>query len=202
MGPLQLEVEEKITGMLNLSRASRIFSFAHAPDVANPRLAKIASPFVVNNFDEVWGGTPIGHLPYDAQKQLVRQVCTTIKPATVAEVARKVSSLRKRIEGDHVVWADHVRSMLEAVEEELVSVLVGGLPAVIASSGFVDLIDGIGFSTDVLEWVLSLVVKGLTEAKAAESYQALVGSVLLREVCALLYVSPPFLRAPCFRPPY
>jgi len=124
----------------------------------------------------------VGNLPYDAQKQLVRQVCGTVKPQTVAEVARKVSSLRKRIEGDQAVWADHVRSMVEAVEEELVTVLAAGLPAVIASSGFVDLIDGVGFSTDVLEWLLSLVVKGLTEGKAAESYQALVGSVLLREV--------------------
>ncbi|GAA6020885.1 hypothetical protein JCM10207_003176 [Rhodosporidiobolus poonsookiae] len=181
MSSLQAEIETKIVGMLNLARAPRIFAFAHAADVGQPRLAKAALPLVLDRFEETWAGPCIGHLPYDVQKQLVRHICAAIKPDTVAKVARKVSSLRKRMDGDRSVWADHVRSMLEAIEEELVAVLAADLSATIASTGFVDLIDGVGFSTDVLEWILTLVVKGLVETKAAEAYQALVGSVLLRE---------------------
>ncbi|GAA5919850.1 hypothetical protein JCM6882_008340 [Rhodosporidiobolus microsporus] len=181
MSSLQSEVEDKITGMLSLSRAARIFSFAHAADVNNPRLAAAALPLVLDRFEEVWAGSPIGHLPYGVQKQLVRQVCAAVQPDTVVKVAKKVSTLRSRVETERAVWVDHIRSMLDAVEEELVAVLASDLPATIASAGFVDLIDGVGFSTDVLEWLLTLVVKGLTEAKAPESYQGLVGSVLLRE---------------------
>ncbi|GAA6043805.1 hypothetical protein JCM8097_007719 [Rhodosporidiobolus ruineniae] len=183
---LQEEIEDKMTGMLNLPRAARIFAFAHAPDVSSTSLAKVALPHVLDRFEEVWASPAVGHLPYDVQKQLVRHVCGAIRPDTVAKVARKVAGLRNRLDSDQSVWADHVRSMLEAIEEELVAVLATGLPAVIASPGFVDLIDGVGFSTDVLEWLLGLVVRGLTEAKAAESYQALVGSVLLREARVLV----------------
>ncbi|BGP15611.1 hypothetical protein JCM10213_004131 [Rhodosporidiobolus nylandii] len=182
MSALQNEIEQKIIGsMLNLSRAARVFAFAHAADVSSSALAKAALPLVLDHFEETWASPPIGLLPYEAQKNLVRQVCAAVKPDTLAKAARKVASLRKRIEMEKAVWADHVRSMLEAIEEELVAVLAMGLPKTVASAGFVDLIDGVGFSTDVLEWLLTLVVKGLTEAKAPESYQVLVGSVLLRE---------------------
>ncbi|GAA5845097.1 hypothetical protein JCM11251_000008 [Rhodosporidiobolus azoricus] len=181
MTALQAEVEEKIIDMLSVARAARILSFAHAVDVSNARLARSTLPLVIDHFENVWAGPPIGHLPYEVQKQLVRQVCSAVQPATFVKTAKKVNALRKRIEADRAVWADHVRSMVDAIEEELVAVLASRLPETIASSGFVDLIDGVGFSTDVLEWLLTLIVKGLTESKAAESYQVLVGSVLLRE---------------------
>lgn len=179
---LQEEVELKIEEMANLQRAARIFSFAHAPDVNCPRLARVVEPWVVDKFGDVWAGAHIGNLDYDVQKKLVRDVCSKIKPDSITSIAKMTLSLRKRLELEKAMWAEHVVAMLGAIEDELVSVLSRHLSAVVHSPGFVDLVDGVGFSADVLEWMLELIVRGLREAKAPEAYQALVGSVLLREV--------------------
>ena len=116
------------------------------------------------------------------QKQLVADVCATINPVSLTAVAKSAFVLRKRIKLEKAPWAEHVRSMVEAIEDRLRDMLGKSLKEIVVSPSFVDLIDGVGFSTDVLEWLLELVVGGLTEAKAPEAYEALVGSVLLREV--------------------
>ncbi|GAA5821747.1 hypothetical protein JCM3770_003160 [Rhodotorula araucariae] len=182
LATLQSAIEAKVLAQLNLARAPRILAFAHAPDVNSLHLADAATLLVTAHFDTAWTATPhVGNLPYEVQKALVRSVCNSIAPSAVASTARQVARSRRQIEAERAAWAEHVRGMLDGVEEALVGVLAAHLPEVVASSGFVDLIDGVGFSTDVLEWLLTLVVKGLKEAKAPEAYQALVGSVLLRE---------------------
>ncbi|GAA5903440.1 hypothetical protein JCM5296_006254 [Sporobolomyces johnsonii] len=186
MSALQDEIESKVSAMLTPQRAPRIFSFGHAPDVNSPALAKLALPLVLEHFDEMWATPYIGNLEYDPQDQLVKQLRARIAPKTVARLARQTSSLRKRIELERAGWARNVEAMVDAVEEKLVTVLAEGLPEIVVSPGFIDLIDGVGFSTDVLEWILALVVKGLREEKAPTAYQALVGSVLLREARILV----------------
>ena len=183
LSTLQSAIEYKVLGQLNPARAARVLAFAHAPDVNCARLANAARPLVVEHFDSAWTTTPhVGHLEYDVQKALVRGVCDRVKPRTAAEAASRVARARRQLEAERATWADHVRGMLDGVEEALLSVIAQSLPEVVASSGFVDLTEGVGFSTDVLEWLLTLVVKGLREGKAPRAYQALVGSVLLREV--------------------
>ncbi|GAA5997719.1 uncharacterized protein JCM10292_006766 [Rhodotorula paludigena] len=182
MDGLQSDIEDRILDMLTPQRAARILDFAHSPDVSSERLIAAAAPLVAEHFHEAWCATPhVGNLPYEAQKALVRRVCDAVSPAKLAHVATRLSKARRRLEPERAPWAEHVRSMLDAVEETLVRVLGRDLPGVVASDGFVDLINGVGFSCDVLEWLLSLVVKGLTEASAPRAYQALVGTVLLRE---------------------
>ncbi|GAA5967666.1 hypothetical protein JCM21900_006735 [Sporobolomyces salmonicolor] len=181
MSALQDEIESKVAAMLTPQRAPRIFSFSHAHDVNSQALAKLALPLVLDHFDEMWATPYIGNLEYDPQDQLVKQLRARIAPNTVARLARQTSSLRKRIELERAGWARNVEAMVDAVEEKLVAILAEGLPEIVVSPGFIDLIDGVGFSTDVLEWILTLVVKGLREEKAPTAYQAIVGSVLLRE---------------------
>ncbi|TNY23441.1 hypothetical protein DMC30DRAFT_347309 [Rhodotorula diobovata] len=182
LATLQSAIEAKALAQLNLARAPRILAFAHAPDVSSVRLAAAATPLVVEQFDTAWTATPhVGHLAYDVQKELVRRVCDRVQPARVADAASRVARARRQLEPERAPWTEHVRGMLDGVEEALLGALAQSLPEVVASRGFVDLIEGVGFSTDVLEWLLTLVVKGLREAKAPRAYQALVGSVLLRE---------------------
>ena len=196
LSTLQSAIEYKVLGQLNPARAARVLAFAHAPDVNCARLANAARPLVVEHFDSAWTTTPhVGHLEYDVQKALVRGVCDRVKPRTAADAASRVARARRQLEAERATWADHVRGMLDGVEEALLGVVAQSLPEVVASSGFVDLTEGVGFSTDVLEWLLTLVVKGLREGKAPRAYQALVGSVLLREV------RPPVSPAPFFLDP-
>lgn len=192
LATLQSAIEAKVLAQLNLARAPRILAFAHAPDVSSVRLAAAATPLVVEQFDTAWTATPhVGHLAYDVQKELVRRVCDRVQPARVADAASRVARARRQLEPERAPWTEHVRGMLDGIEEALLDALAQSLPEVAASRGFVDLIEGVGFSTDVLEWLLTLVVKGLREAKAPRAYQALVGSVLLREVRLLLFQCSP-----------
>ena len=71
--------------------------------------------------------------------------------------------------------------MTEGIEDRLIAFLSTRLNDVVRSEGFIDLVDGVGWSTDVVEWILEMVLKGLGEKNAALVYQELVGSVLLRE---------------------
>ncbi len=187
---LQDEVTDQIEGMVNLKRAARVYAFALAPDVNSQRLARAASKHVIDDFGETWAGPHVGNLEFEAQMKLIREVRARLGPATVVRTAKQALSLRKRTELERAGWASHVRAMVDAIEEDLVKVLAKSLPEVVVSKDFVGLIDGVGFSTDALEWILSLVVQGLNDANAAGSYQALVGSVLLREEGILMDVSP------------
>ncbi|KAI5475915.1 SNF7 family protein, charged multivesicular body protein 2A [Pseudohyphozyma bogoriensis] len=179
---LQEEVEAKIETMSNLARAARVYVFASAPDVNSQRLARSAEPFVVGRFNETWGCSQIGNLEYEVQRKLVKAVCEAISPESLVGIAKGCFTLRKKLELERAGWAVHVRSMLDAVDDRVKMQLGRNLKEVVISKGFVALVDGQGFSTDVLEWLVAdLVVGSLTEGKAAETYQTLVGSVLLRE---------------------
>ncbi|BGP24227.1 hypothetical protein JCM10295v2_003137 [Rhodotorula toruloides] len=180
LSTLQDELEGRICSTLTLQRAARVFAFARAPDVGSDRLATATMPYLVEHLDPTWVATPhVGEVDYDAQKRLVRAACDNVRPDNVASVAVQVAACRRKLAA--ASWAEHVRAMLEAIEAQLVDVLATNLDEVVRSVGFNDLVDGVGFNSDVLEWLLGLLVKGLTEAKAAQAYQVLVEKVLLRE---------------------
>jgi hypothetical protein len=182
LSALQDELEERIGSTLTVQRAARVFAFAHAPDVGSNRLATVAMPFLVERLDPTWVATPhISEVDYEAQKKLVRAACDNINPDNAAAVAVQVAACRRKLAASS--WAEHVLAMLEAVEAELVEILANNLGKVVCSASFNDLVDGVGFNSDVLEWLLGLLVRGLTEMHAAQAYQVLVEKVLRREVC-------------------
>jgi hypothetical protein len=191
MSTLQDELELKIVSMLTPQRAPRIHQFAHSPDVNSTVLSKSTLPIVVDHFDEMWATPYIGTLDYDPQMELVSKLRSMINPSSVAKISRQTRKLRKRIELERSAWARNVESMLEAIERKLVSIIANHLPETVASPGFIDLVDGVGFSSDVLEWLLLQVFdKEELQAKNAPlAYQSLVGSVLLREQGIMVDVS-------------
>jgi hypothetical protein len=139
----------------------------------------------------MWATPYIGTLDYDPQMELVSKLRSMINPSSVAKISRQTRKLRKRIELERSAWARNVESMLEAIERKLVSIIANHLPETVASPGFIDLVDGVGFSSDVLEWLLLQVFdKEELQAKNAPlAYQSLVGSVLLREQGIMVDVS-------------
>ncbi|WAQ82525.1 hypothetical protein PtA15_2A842 [Puccinia triticina] len=186
---LREEVEAKISDMCHnfrdtckscISRIGRVYAFALALDVASKRLEKAAEPFVVLQFGALWNKA-IGELHYEAQTHLVDLVCFSIDPNTVIGAIQGSKRLKDRLANERSDWADHLLAMLEPVDEQIGVVLQQKFPAVVTSKGFLDLLVGVGFSNDVLEKALVLMVQKLTDENAAETYQVLVGQVLLRE---------------------
>ncbi|MBW0497728.1 hypothetical protein O181_037443 [Austropuccinia psidii MF-1] len=186
---LREEVEAKISDMCHnfkdickacISRIGRVYAFALAPDVASKRLEKAAEPSVVKHFSLIWNQA-IGQLHYEAQARLVDLVRMTIDPNTVIDAIRGSKRLKDRLADERSDWSDHLLSMLEPIDETVGLILQQKFPAVVTSKGFLDLLVGFGFSNDILEKALVIMVEKLTQETAAETYQVLAGQVLLRE---------------------
>lgn len=186
---LQLEVEIKIERMMNLKRAARILHFALSPEVNCNNLQKAAAIVIKEHFGEIWNSPAIGTLEFHQQKSLVEDVCVRVSAGSVTAIAKDSFSLRKKLELESRKWAIHVGAMLDAIDERIKECLGTCVAQVVISAGFIDLIDGVGFSTDALAWLLELIVAAATEENAGIIYQALVGSVLLREEGILADVS-------------
>ncbi|POW18830.1 hypothetical protein PSHT_05375, partial [Puccinia striiformis] len=186
---LREEVEAKISEMCHnfkdtckscISRIGRVYAFSLALDVASKRLESATEPFVIQHLGTIWNKA-IGELHYEAQTHLVDLVCLSIDPNTVIGAIQGSKRLKDRLANERSDWADHLLSMLEPIDEQIGVVLQQKFPAVVTSKGFLDLLVGVGFSNDVLEKALILMVQRLTDDNAAETYQVLVGQVLLRE---------------------
>ncbi|EGG06777.1 uncharacterized protein MELLADRAFT_62956 [Melampsora larici-populina 98AG31] len=139
-----------------------------------------SEPFVVQYFGLIWNKA-IGELHYGAQTRIVDLVCSSIDPNTVIDAIRSSKRLKERLANERSDWSDHLLSMLEPIDEQIALVLQRKFPAVVTSKGFLDLLVGVGFSNDVLERALIILIAQLSEETAAETYQVLVGQVLLRE---------------------
>ncbi|GAA6062826.1 hypothetical protein JCM10212_002464 [Sporobolomyces blumeae] len=183
MSTLQDQLEARITTMSTPQRAPRIYQFACAPDVNSRHLSELSLTLIVDHFDDMWATPYIGTLDYEPQMELVSKVRDAIVPSTVAKISRQDRKIRKKMELERAGWARNVEAMLVAIEKQLVVVIANRLPEIVVSPSFISLVDGVGFSSDVLEWILLQVFdqEEMKERNAPAAYQALVGSVLLRE---------------------
>lgn len=163
-----------------VGRIGRVYAFSVAPDVQSKRLQEATRKPTVDAFGEVWC-KEIGELDYDRQTKLVELICTGIDPNTTVDVIRNSKRLKERIASERSQWADHLLSMLEPIDARVATVLRKKFPAVVTSKAFQDLLEGVGFSNDVLERLLNILTETLSEETAAETYQVLVGQVLLRD---------------------
>lgn len=163
-----------------VTRIGRVYCFSLAPDVESKRLQELTSKPTVEAFGEIWC-KDIGELDYERQTKLVELVCTGIDPNTTVDVIRNSKRLRERIGNERTQWADHLLSMLDPIDSRVATVLRKKFPAVVTSKAFQALLEGVGFSNDVLERLLTILTDNLAEDTAAETYQVLVGQVLLRD---------------------
>ncbi|GAA5982293.1 hypothetical protein JCM10908_004818 [Rhodotorula pacifica] len=180
---LQRESEEQLVAMLSTTRAARILAFARAADVRSGRLASHAMDYLVAHFDSAWSTSPhVGQLSYTDQTTLVSRVGECVTVHNVVSMSIRLATCKRALPHHSAPWVQHVRAMLDGVEERVVTTLQTDLAYVLRSTAFLHLIDGIGFNNDVLEWLLGLIIKGLDEANAPRAYQTLLSDVLRREV--------------------
>lgn len=180
---LQQEVEEQLVAMMSSTRAARILAFARADDVRSEELAAKAMEYLVERFDSSWTASPhVGELSYADQSALVQCVGDRVTAGNLVATSVRLAACRRALPHYSTLWVEHVRAMLEGVEDSFVAVLKADLAHVVRTTAFLHLIDGVGFNNDVLEWLLSLVIRGLDEEGAPRAYQVLLTDVLYREV--------------------
>ncbi|GAA5876720.1 hypothetical protein JCM3774_005926 [Rhodotorula dairenensis] len=179
---LQEEVEEQLVAMMSNTRAARILAFARAADVRSESLASKAMDYLVDHFDTSWTASAhVGQLSYADQTALVQRVGDRVTAANVVATSIRLASCKRALPPRTSPWVEHVRAMIEGVEDRLVVALKTDVRQVVRTPAFLGLIDGVGFNNDVLEWLLSLVIRGLDEKSAPRAYQSLLFDVVRRE---------------------
>lgn len=162
------------------TRSTRLFAFAAEPDVNSTKLQAASRPTLITHFGEVWG-REVGELPYSVQKEIIVDLCSSTTASNAAHSLAGLWQVRERVGRERAAWADHLRSMLLPLEDRLRYLLRTQFADVAQSRPFVDLLEGVGFSSDVLERLLKMLLDSLVEKSAATTYEVLVGKVLLRE---------------------
>lgn len=165
-------------------RVPRTLVFATSPDVSeqalqDPAIAAVSGP----HFGMYWA-KDVGNLDPMLQDRIVDLISErlTRDPTLVVSVLRQLSIVGQRIDTERSSrWVESLRLMAETVENRVMPVLHANLDKIVQSAAWSDLLDGVGSLGDVLEKCLVMLIDGLTEARAAQVYQTLVGQVLLRE---------------------
>lgn len=182
---LKTEIEARMEDMCfgprpDPLRCARLYQWTLLPNVCCPILQQRAKGIVLDRFGEAWR-IEIGSASQETQQLLVTEKCLSLTTDNVIDALKGVMMIRSKLDTISQAWAGHVLAMLQPVEARIAKMLSNDTTAVVTSSAFIDLIEGRGFSADVLERALHLLSTGLEERSAALAYQAVVGHVLLRE---------------------
>lgn len=167
-----------------VKRVPRTLAFAASPDVSEQALQEPAIAAVSGAHFGMYWAKDVGNLDLLLQDRIVDAVTSrlTQDPTSVVSVLRQLSIVGQRIDTERSSrWVESIRLMAETVENRLLPVLHANLERIVQSTAWSDLLDGVGSLGDVLEKSLVMLIDGLTEARAAQIYQILVGQVLLRE---------------------
>ena len=167
-----------------IKRVPRTLAFATSPDVSEPALQDPAIAAVSGPHFGMYWAKDVGHLDPMLQDRIVDAISDrlTADPTLAVSVLRQLSIVGQRIDTERSSrWVEALRLMAETVENRLMPILHNNLAQIVLSQPWSDLLDGVGSLGDVLEKCLVMLIDGLTEARAAQVYQILVGQVLLRE---------------------
>lgn len=167
-----------------LKRVPRALAFAASPDVGEPALLEPAIAAVSGPHFGMYWAKEVGNLDPLLQDRIVDAISARMAddPRLVVSVLRQLSIVGQRIDTERSSrWVESIRLMAETVENRLMPLLHTHFERIVQSCAWSDLLDGVGSLGDVLEKSLVMLVDGLSEARAAQLYQVLVGQVLLRE---------------------
>lgn len=167
-----------------VKRVPRTLAFATSPDVSEQALQEPAIGAVSGPHFGMYWGKDVGNLDPMLQDRIVDAISDRLKqdPTLVVSVLRQLCIVGQKIDTERSSrWVESLRLMAETVENRLMSILHDNLTTIVQSQAWSDLLDGVGSLSDVLEKSLVMLIDGLTEARAAQTYQTLVGQVLLRE---------------------
>lgn len=167
-----------------VKRVPRTLAFVTRPDVSDVRLCTMAESAVSGeHFGSFWG-KDVGNLATTTKSTIVANICSAIdeRAGFVVTALRQMSIIGTRIDVERSSrWVESLRAMCEDVHVHICDAIRSRLGEVVASKEWSDLIHGVGFSNDVLDKALAIMVDNLDETHAARNYGIIVGNVLLHE---------------------
>ncbi|CAB4419149.1 unnamed protein product [Rhizophagus irregularis] len=140
-----------------------------------------------HGFDSMWPQKAFADLDEDTREEVLFTVLANIQQNNSVMAAfkgcRKILS-NIDIKGIGLPWIETIRGMTHRVQSFTVkNILVDNFEQICSEDQeFLDCVDGVGFSSDLLEDIMNVVVEeGLTEKNAARVLNCITGKLLTRQ---------------------
>ncbi|KAM0787477.1 hypothetical protein ACM66B_003553 [Microbotryomycetes sp. NB124-2] len=186
MDDLIRAVENVLLRHVKPETAGSIYAVATSLDVCSSQLESASAQILRTKFAQSWPCRAVAQLSSDQQKKLVLAVCAQVSPATVTSCTLSVLQCQRRLQSSpSSAWRHKIEAMLEAVEDCVCDVLSRQLRAVTTSMQFQNALDGVGFQSDVVEAVLALVLRRLSDKTALGAFLSIKLDILGLEERAL-----------------
>lgn len=148
------------------NRVARIWRFVVSPEISSVELKERVRRYMIRAWGETWS-KDVGSLDAPGRDEVVRDITDNITWRNIVATFRAITTVRTRMEtalrtkGSAAVWVDPLADMVDQVEARAREVLVRDLDKIADGQELWALLQGKGFSDDVLEEVLQQLVDTL-----------------------------------------
>ncbi|KAG9306464.1 hypothetical protein G9A89_003574 [Geosiphon pyriformis] len=136
-------------------------------------------------FDSMWPQKAFAELEENIREEVLLNLLAKIQNSNIVETFRGCRKILAIIEvkGIGLPWIEIIRGMANHVRSYTAGILVDDFQQLCEEDKeFLNCVDGVGFSSDLLEDIMKIVVEeGLTEQNAGTVLNCITGNLLLRE---------------------
>ncbi|KAF8155388.1 hypothetical protein B0H34DRAFT_798582 [Crassisporium funariophilum] len=164
-------------------RAPRVLEFALEEDVKNPHLERGARRALVGLFGEGWCNTEFASLHPKIRDSVLKGLGKRTTPVNVFALLFAAEHALGKLGAVIEPWGDVSREMVVAARKGVDEVLCVESERCFGGDEWLEVMesDGVRFEDgERVEWVMAAVLRGVREPHAANLYQTLVSSILLR----------------------
>ncbi|CAG8486346.1 6391_t:CDS:2 [Ambispora gerdemannii] len=136
-------------------------------------------------FDDMWPQKIFAELEEETREEVVLTLLSNIQSHNIVATFKGCRRVLAQIEvkGIGLPWIEIVRGSINQVRSYTAGMLVDNFVQLCENDAeFLDCVDGVGFSSDLLEDIMNVVVdEGLTEQNAGTVLKCITGNLLMRE---------------------
>ncbi|CAG8432854.1 7342_t:CDS:2 [Diversispora eburnea] len=160
----------------------RVASFAKEHEVT--KLWKGCLHVLAIGFDNMWPHREFANLDEDTREEVLMTLLANIQTSNIISIfkgCRRIYSMID-IKGIGLPWIESIRRMTNQVRSFATQILVDDFEQICEEDQeFLDCVDGVGFSLDILEDIMNIIVEeGLTEQNSTKVLKCITEKLLTR----------------------
>ncbi|KAG8859862.1 hypothetical protein FRB91_006288 [Serendipita sp. 411] len=164
-------------------RVPRVLEFSQAPDIGNKTLDRGAMRGLVGMFGEGWCTSEFAALSTKTRALVLNGLKKRTTPQNIFPLLFASEAALARLEGINDAWQDSIHDLVSRAQKTIDEVMCDQSDACFEQQEWLEIMDSDGTQfqdLDRVSWIMSSVLRGLSDTNAPRVYQTLVSSVLLR----------------------
>jgi hypothetical protein len=138
-----------------------------------------------HGFDSMWPQKAFADLDEETREEVLLTVLANTQINNIIAIFKGCRKILSNIDikGIGLPWIETIRGMTHQVRSYTVQILVDNFEQLCSEDQeFLDCVDGVGFSSDLLEDIMNIIIEeGLTEQNAARVLKCITGKLLTRQ---------------------